>query len=100
MKRDIWFYQVVRRKNDSNGNPYRLVMVYCPRMVEDKSFYTENDNKCYVVESCYETRSGQTSNLELDLNKENMYAIEELFVSPRDYTALCKRYKHILSYAN
>jgi hypothetical protein len=93
MNSRVWFYQVIRRKNDSNGNPYRLVMVYCPRVREDTTQY-------YYVESCYETRSSQVSNLENDLQKECIYSIEELFLAPKEYKALCTKYKAILSYEN
>lgn len=90
MKSNTWFYQVIRRNNDANGKVYKLIMVYCP----------ENDYNGFYVESCYEVHTSQTSNLEVDLIKENIKPIEELFIAPREYKALCNKYRDILSYTN
>jgi hypothetical protein len=80
---NIWFYQVVRRNNDTDGKPYRLVMVY----------HYNTQEECYRVESCYETNTSQTSNLEHDLIREDILPIEQLHLQAREYNNLVKKYK-------
>jgi len=72
-------FQIISRKNDINGNPYRLILVY-----------NQNGN----VEACYEARSSmpnQASKLRLT-HKE----LPGFHVSPSEYKTTKDAFKRWL----
>lgn len=71
-----FYYQMVSRNNDVNGNPYRMIFVY--------------DDKGNPVE-VYEARSS-TPNKEYDFySKDNFHKLITLHLSPEEYNDLKRR---------
>lgn len=76
------FFQVISRNNDSNGNPYRLILVYGPKGVVDAR-EARNSTPNYVGE----------------LGKI-MCQLPSFHVAPAEYNATIDTFKDILTRTN
>lgn len=81
------FFQVLSRNNDVNGNPYRLTL-----------FYYWLDGVIKVTQA-FESRSS-TPNIVGTLARAGWPQLPGFHLSPSEYNATRKAFKHVLEHAD
>lgn len=81
------FFQVFSRNNDRNGNPYRLTL-----------FYYWLDGRVQVTQA-FESRSS-TPNICGSIRRAGWSELPGFHLSPSEYNATKKQFKHVLEYRN